>query len=259
MDPYLEHPGDWQGFHTALLVHLQEGLAARVGAAYRVKLEQKLYIKQDEDDPGPRRPFAVADVGVVPHPRPAAGGVAVAAEPTAPVVGVIPLPAGVRRPRRWLTIRDKAGRRVVTVVELLSPTDKRLGPDRENYLAKRARLLGSAASLVEIDLLRGGHRTPVEGRPVCDYCVVVSRPGRRPAADIWAWGVRDPMPVVPIPLRDGEAEPVIDLRAVLDQCYDAGRLGDGLYDDPPEPSLAASDAAWAATLLPPRRRRRRPG
>jgi hypothetical protein len=178
----------------------------------------------------------------------------------APVVGRIPTPLAARRPRRRLTIRTRPRGHVVTVVELLSPTDKRAGADREKYLAKRERILDSRAALVEIDLLRAGHRTPVEGRPVCDYCVVVSRPAERPAVGIWAWGVRDPMPDIPIPLRAGEAEPVIPLRAVLDQCYDASRLDVGLYDDPPEPPLAASDARWAAEFLPkPRRRKPRPG
>jgi hypothetical protein len=258
MDPYLENPAEWQGVHAILLVQLQAAIAARVGPAYRVKVEQKLFIERDEDDePGGRRLFAVADVGLLPVGPTAAGGVAVA---SAPAAGLIRTPAALRKPRRWLTIRDRRGRRVVTVVELLSPTDKRLGPDRENYLAKRERVLGSSAALVEIDLLRAGHRTPVEGRPVCDYCVVVSRPAERPAVGIWAWGVRDPMPDIPIPLRPSEAEPVIPLRAVLDQCYDASRLDIGLYDDPPDPPLAASDATWAAEFLPkPRRRKPRPG
>jgi hypothetical protein len=38
---------------------------------------------------------------------------------------------------------------------LLSPSNKRSGPDREAYLAKRRRLFASGAHLVERDLLRG--------------------------------------------------------------------------------------------------------
>ena len=139
----------------------------------------------------------------------------------------------------------------MTVVELLSPTDKRLGPDHEKYLAKRERILGSPAGLVEIDLLRGGHRTPFEGRPPCDYCIAVSRAAERPGAGLWARGVRDPLPTIPFPLLPGDPEPVASLREVFDLTYDASRLGNKLYAQPPDPPLSSSDSAWAADLLKP--------
>ena len=54
---------------------------------------------------------------------------------------------------------------MVTVIELLSPSNKRAGDDREQYLAKRRELLRSPAHLVEIDLLRDGPPCPRKAGP----------------------------------------------------------------------------------------------
>ncbi len=90
------------------------------------------------------------------------------------------LPAVDRERLSFLEIRDRDGWQLVTVIELLSPTNKYSGPDREQYLARRRDLLASAVHFVEIDLLRGGPRMPMEDLPECDYCVLVSRVETRP-------------------------------------------------------------------------------
>src|SRR5690349_15900943 len=64
-----------------------------------------------------------------------------------------------------LEIRDRHNRQLVTVVELLSPSNKRAGPDRDQYLTKRGQLLASPVHFVEIDLLRGGPRLPLVDPP----------------------------------------------------------------------------------------------
>lgn len=58
------------------------------------------------------------------------------------------------------------------------------------------------------------------------------------------------MPVVPIPLRAGDADARLDPKAVLDRMYDEGYYGDRAYAGPPEPRLSPDDAAWAAPFLP---------
>src|SRR5262249_3466407 len=97
-------------------------------------------------------------------------------------------PATVRLPAvdlervSFLEIRDRDDWQLVTVIELLSPSNKYAGADREQYLAKRGQLLASTVHFVEIDLLRGGPRMPMQDLPECDYCVLVSRAEMRPAA-----------------------------------------------------------------------------
>src|SRR5439155_8290775 len=85
----------------------------------------------------------------------------------------------------WLEIRDRRNRRVVTVLELLSPTNKTPGPDRNEYLAKRAEILAGTTHLVEIDLGRGGERPRPPQLPACDYYVLVRRTEERPDLDLW--------------------------------------------------------------------------
>lgn len=146
-----------------------------------------------------------------------------------------------------LEIRVRASRAVVTVLELLSPTNK--GRHRDQYLLKRDKILVSSVHLVEIDLLRGGEPMPAPDRPPCDYSVVVSRAERRPEADFWPIGLRDPLPVIPIPLRGPDRDATLDLQALLNRVYDAGRYARDVYGGRPQPPLRPADEAWAARLL----------
>jgi hypothetical protein len=150
----------------------------------------------------------------------------------------------------YLNVLDRESREVVTVVELLSPTNKRPGEHRAQYLAKRSAVRQSEAHLVEIDLLRGGLAMPAEERPGCTYSVLVSRAGRRPHADFRPFGLRDPLPTVPVPLRTEDGDARLDVRAILDRVYDESGYEDFIYKNEPDPPLTSDDAAWARSYLP---------
>ncbi len=68
-----------------------------------------------------------------------------------PVTVELPRPDRVRQ--RYLEIRDVGTHEVITVIEALSPTNKRPGPDRGHYEWKRREVLDALTNLVEIDLL----------------------------------------------------------------------------------------------------------
>ncbi len=152
----------------------------------------------------------------------------------------------------FLELRDRQGRELVTVIELLSPSNKRAGDDREQYLAKRRELVRSPAHLVEIDLLRGWSPMPQEGRPECDYSVMVSRAEKRRAADFWPIGLRDKLPVISIPLGSPDAAACVDLQEAIHRAYDGPGYEHFIYSGEPEPSLSAKDMAWATQFVPPR-------
>jgi hypothetical protein len=177
------------------------------------------------------------------------GGVG-SASITAPATVV--LPAVQREGNKYLKILDAKTRRVITVIELLSPTNKRPGPDRDAYLAKRLDYLAAGVNVVEIDLLRGGERMPL-GDPFpekADYYMMVCRANELPQAGVWWFSVRDPIPVIPVPLSPGEGDVSLDLRACLDRAYAEGRYRDEIdYTQPPEPPLSPDDGAWARQLL----------
>ena len=139
---------------------------------------------------------------------------------------------------------------IITVIELLSHSNKSSRQGREQYEHKRLAVLASLTNLVEIDLLRAGDPMPMRlagNGTLGDYRLVVSRSRHRPRADVYLFGVHTPIPDIPIPLRPGEAEPVLVLNQVLHDLYD--RAGYDLavdYSQPPIPPLAGEDAQWAA-------------
>jgi hypothetical protein len=149
----------------------------------------------------------------------------------------------------YLEIRDREGHELVTVLELPSPANKRPGPDREQYLAKRRQLIASPVHLVEIDLLRGGPRLPVEGLGECDYYLMVSRAEDRPDVGLWPLRLADRLPPIHIPLRPPHPDARLDLQELLHRLYDAAGYGDYIYAGTPQPPLQGERAAWAEQVL----------
>lgn len=246
MNPYLQKPGSWKDFHGSYLYGLRVRLAGMVRPRYVVRYEETVYLKELPDDGHGPRIRTIPDVSVFGRRNPA---LATAATVPAPTRAVLTLPAvdEVRQGRLEVCERDDMA--LVTVVELLSPANKFTGPDRETYLTKRSRLLQSGVGFVEIDLLRDGPRT-VAGVPDCDYLALVARRTELPSVGVWPVRLADPLPAVPVPLRPGETEPLLDLQAVLHAVYDEVGYGDFIYRTPPDPPLTPEQAAWAAGVLP---------
>ena len=246
MDPYLEQQVIWHDFHERFLPAAAAFLAAQVLPRYIVLIDEHIYL-HDERPEG----YSVAvrpDLTVAggPGSRELAGG----------AVGVLEAPTEVVLPEfdaereSFLEVLDRVSREVIAVVELLSPTNKQPGENRRRYLAKRAELLNSSVHLVEIDLLRCPRPMPADQRPACTYSVLVSRAGQRPQAGFWPLGLRDPLPTVPVPLRNGEPDARLNLRDVIDRVYDESGYRYFLYSHDPDPPLDGDDDAWARSLLP---------
>lgn len=258
MDPYLEHPQLWPDVHSRLITGIGNALGPRLSPRYVVSVEERVYIASVE----PKSFLGRADVSVsgprLSEPAPAWVTVAPAAPPpSAPAARmplVVRLPARDIVTERYLEVRDAEFGHVITVLEILSPGNKRTGSvGYHEYLAKRDALLASTTSLVEIDLLRAGERPPLgEAAPESDYRLLVHRGWRPGVADLYAFGVRDAIPLIPIPLRRGEDEPLLDLNSLLHALYDQAVYSLRIhYDQPPTPPLAEADATWVTELLRP--------
>jgi hypothetical protein len=245
VNPYLEQTAQSQDFHTEFLTTIRRALTPQVGPNYIVQLEEHVYIHDMVEETRTR--LGRGDVTFARSRFNIQGGVA---------TGVLDAPEEVELPEqdeeriRFLEIRDRRGRELITVIELLSPSNKRSGEDRELYLAKRREILRSPAHLVEIDLLRGWVPLPVRNRPACDYSIMVSRAERRPKAGYWAIKLRDRLPVIPVPLRVEDGDVRIDLQAALNSAYDAAVYERYIYEGSPEPVLSPEDAGWAAQFRP---------
>jgi len=243
MNPYLERREIWTDFHDAYIPALRNALARQVAPNYYVKLEEHVYIHElsVEERTHAGRP----DLSVLPvHANNSSGMIATLAAPmevrVPSSVDFISIP--------YLEVRDRRNHEIVTVIELLSPSNKTPGADREQHEYKWRLLLGSPANLVELDLLRGGTRMPWVDAPQCDYCIAVSRTVRRPQVDFWPISLRDPLPTIPIPLRPADSGPTLDLKAILDQVHDEAKYPLFLYDGDPEPRLGNIDLAWASSI-----------
>ena len=82
----------------------------------------------------------------------------------------------------YITILDRyQDLGVVTVIELVSPSNKEAGAGRDSYLAKQKEIRGSECHLVEIDLLRRGSHVMsvpeayVKPAKPFDYMICVNR------------------------------------------------------------------------------------
>ena len=251
MNPYFETADSWSDFHERYLVFAANALGKQVGEEFYVRVNQNVY-GQDA---------STASVELIGRPdvyvaRSTSGASATppsaSATPHAritPASTLVRLAEELAEEESFLEIRDRRSREVITVIELLSPTNKQPGEKRDQFLAKRRRVLASQSHYVEIDFLRGWPRLPLRGLPVCDYYAMVSRAEMRPNAELWTMGLRDGLPTLPIPLREGVPDAPLDLQALLHDLYDAGEYRKSVYDSEPEPPLSPADTAWARTLI----------
>jgi hypothetical protein len=249
MNPYLEQNDVWKDFHRRFLVFLAGDLESHVGPNHLVKIEARLYLRELGEQE--RRFFGKADVGVSEVSETGARLTAAAATATmtAPLVLPLELPRVDVEREPYLEIRDRRDRRLVTVIELLSPTNKTRGPDRDDYLRKRKQVLYGSAHFVEIDLLRGGLRPEPPEFPTADYYVFVSRVTERANAYWWRMGLRQRLPVIPVPLAAPDTDVLVDLQNILHRTYDEAGYGKYIYEEKPQPPLSPEDDAWARAIL----------
>ena len=245
MNPYMEQESVWHDFHENFLPVAREILSAQVLPRYFVKIDEHMYVHELGQEE--RRLVGRGDLWVAPlTPERGSGGTTELLE--AP--GEVGIPQIDVEGQSFLEIRDRDTRQLITVVELLSPSNKYRGPDREQYLGKTRQLLQSNVHFVEIDLLRGGPRMPWR-RPAGVRLLRRRQPGRAaPKAGAWPIRLRDRLPIIPVPLRQGDPDARLDLQEVLNRVYDAAGYHYYVYTDEPVPSLSLEDAASARQFVP---------
>jgi hypothetical protein len=233
MDPHLESPAVWPGFHDAFLFCVREVLQPLLPDRYYAEIRQREELGLADD-------ACVSGVATVPKHL-----VIARQEP---------------RTVNFVEIREGAGGRLVTVIEMVSPSNKVPGEDRDAFERKQAEIFASDANWMEIDLLRRGKR--LGGSPRVDihcrarghdYVVVVSRSEKRsPRIDLEIYGftVRDSLPTVAVPLRQPDPDVRLDLGRAFRRAYETGPYRKIVrYDLPADPPLPEEDSAWARDEL----------
>ncbi len=258
MDPYLEAPDIWPDLHDALAGEIRGALNRSLPAPYYARLEMRPEIGIVEE-PRPRK--IIPDVTVVRRPAGTVGASTTAILDQARTelsdgIEVRCFDDAIKH--HFVEVRDSTrGHKLITLIEIVSPSNKRPGPDREAYVNKQADVLSSDTSLVAIDLLRSGDRPLPDslliGGPLerSDYLVVVNRAWDRGTYILFPFSIRQLLPCIPIPLREKETVVPLDLQFILNRAYESGpyRRGAVDYTEAPDPPLSPQDAEWASRLV----------
>jgi len=236
MDPFLE--GEmWQEFHGRFANQISEQLLPQLKPRYAALLAKRFTF----GDPvlGIARTI-YPDVHIVRQTREAYTVVG------APVELQNPLPVPV--PYLAIEIRDIAERRLVTVIEILSPENKR-GRGFRDYATKRIEILETDTHLIEIDLLRLGQRIELIGElPRAAYYIFVSRWTRRPTTQVFPIQLREQLPTIPVPLLPPDPDAQLDLQAALAACFDLVGYERLLDYKQSLAELSDEDAMWIAEI-----------
>jgi len=251
MDPWLEL--HWRDVHARLIIYIADHLQRHLPAPLVARAEESVSVDIEEDQPVLLRP----DMAVTEDWRGGGdnGGVVTAVEPTTVADPLVLYAPEVELDRHVEIYDPTGGGRVVTAIEVLSPSNKLPGRARTAYQSKQRLFLSGGVNLVEIDFVRAGEWTfsidesvmPPNRRTPYMVCVFrATRLGERAAYPL---PLRERLPRIAIPLRPTDRDVTLDLQAVVDEAYEKGRYDRTDYRRPLDPPLPAEDAEWATGVL----------
>ena len=251
MDPYLEQ--FWRDIHARSIIYAADQLQAHLPPDLRARVEERVVV---EPALGTAR-SVYPDIRVVERGR---GRATTRVAESAPAVAepLIIYASDESITESFIEIIDVgSGRRVVTVIEVLSLANKLPGEGQELYRRKQRELRDGQVNLVEIDLLRAGDRVlavgawriPASHRTLYQVCVYRAV-AALPCYEIYRVPLRERLPTISLPLRSTDPDIPFDLQMVIDQCYRNGGYDEDIdYSVEPDPLLGVEDARWANTLL----------
>jgi len=245
MDPYLEHPALWPAVHARMVVWMAHQLRPMIRPRYVTSVEEFVYIE------GPEQ-LRVPDIWVqeAGHRDGRSARRNSGRRSSGPVVVEV---SEIEIRQSYIEVIDRyKDQKVVTVIELLSPSNKVAGPGQEAYLQKQQQIRQTQANLVEIDLLRyGSHVLSVpelytrRHRPY-DYLISVNHWPKRQRFVLYPCQLREPLPPISIPLSEPDPDVPLELQTALEQVYeDADYMLRVRYEEPCIPPLDPKDQSWA--------------
>lgn len=243
MDPYLEGPL-WPDVHGGLARAIQELLAPEIAPKYVARVEP--YTIQDTE-PASEVGITYPDVAVMKHDRVEETTTLVYGKTTEPDL-IIPTEITVRIP--VIEIRDTEKNRLITAIEILSPVNKR-EPGWSIYHKKREKLHVAGVHLLEIDFLRRGKRVVLDyGLPKSHYLFSLWRAGSD-KNELWTNSIRQPLPVLPVPLKKPDPDVPLALKPALDLIYQRGlyNLSIDYAQKPPPPDFSEKEIQWMRELV----------
>lgn len=250
MDPYIEDPEIWSDFHIDLAAEIRTRLNQVIQPNYVARLIPRVTYELVGIGKTHRVHPDVSVWQTQLSPKQARTETAVLIPP-APTVSTVKLEVPFRLAS--VEVRKTGTLELVTAIEILSPVNKQPSHDTySEYQRKRRELLRSATHLMEIDLLRGGQRPPLEDPvPQAPYYVTLSRADRRPVVEVWPIRLQERLPVLPVPLLEPDPDVALDLSAIVVDVYERGGYATLIdyHRPPPPPKLAEADLIWLDDLL----------
>jgi hypothetical protein len=159
----------------------------------------------------------------------------------------------------YIEIRQRSDGRLVTLVDMVSPTNKLVATGRHAYLEKRREGKTVGANLVEIDLVLQGQPTleySRDGLPDWDHAVTVTRATQPERYEIYTTTLQKRLPRFRLPLAADDRDTVLDLHAAFARCYDQGDFAAKIdYRLDPTVPLSAEDRQWLGEVLKQHKRR----
>ena len=243
MDPYLE--AHWRDVHTSMMTYIRDQIQDHLPPDLVARVEESVSVDSDDES----RTVA-PDVRVIEDFEDAAFGFQTASVAVAEPLLVL---EEVPQTARYVRILDlSSGERVVTAIEVLSPTNKLTIAGREEYRRKQRDYLNANVNLVEIDLLRGGQHVlaaALEFIPESRRRTYMMSVRTRTRTTLFGASLREPLPVISIPLRPRDRDVSLDIQQIMNLVYDRGRYAKLRYQNDPVPPFSPEDAAWVDELL----------
>ncbi|TAE58007.1 MAG: DUF4058 family protein [Nostocales cyanobacterium] len=258
MNPYLENPDLWSEVHHRLITAIAIAISPPLRPKYRVAIEKRTYRTDSEDS----LLIGIPDVAILSakpkEQKPDSSSTTTLATKTENKSVTVTLPLPLEIKEGYLEIREVSTGKVVTVIEILSPTNKKTKEGKKCYLDKREKILQSDTNLVEIDLIRTGEIMPMVTHIAdTNYRILVIRSHRLPSAQLFPFNVRETIPIFPIPLQKSEPEIEVNLQTLLSEIYEQAGFDLTLdYNIPPVPDLSEQDREWMDLLLKEQGRRK---
>ena len=188
MDPYLEHPKLWSVFQHQLLAALYQNLLPGLVDRYRARVGTRTYTSE---------------------------------------MALFTSIVREEHTEEYIEVRNRADGKLVTLVEVVSPSNKTTTAGRNSYLEKRRDALQQRAGIVEVDLVLQGKPTLTysrDGLPEYDYAVTVTRSTAPDRYEIYTSTLQKRLPKFKVPLAPDDRDALMDLQSAFARAYDLGNF-----------------------------------
>lgn len=214
MDPYLEDTKRWPTFHEQFISALGDALQPALSDKYRLRLGHRHYeIEQ----------VLFTSIQKEQHQEP------------------------------FVEIRQKSsGDKLVTLIELMSPTNRTHPEGRRRYEQRRNEARHDNAHIVELDLVLQGNtclEADLSALHERQFVCCVTRAVRPIKHELYGTLLTKRLPRIRLPMLADERDLVLDVQALVNRVYDRCFDGHIDYQLDPQVPLTDEDRQWMDHML----------